>query len=331
MKLFLIVLVIITHSEYGLSHREGSFFYPFIIDMAVPCFLVISGYVNTISFSASKLHYGIFYEKRTLFRKISRVAVPFIPFTFIVTFCWLYFDRFSFVKLLYNILFQNWGQGGYYPIIMIQLIILFPLLAKISETALGCIAIVLLDLLSEILFSFLSETSYGVLFSSIHRICILRYLAFIVAGILLYRYQHFLSLKKTILIGIAGLVLVLLRELLCFSDYLFRLWPSTSLPAVLWACFPVMIMILLEARRNQCEVEQSKKKNVFYKCCINLGKASYHIFIIQMMWYFFSAKEGFFPEPPLFFSIIACLMIGFLFYQIDQIIQKKLNGKLNHV
>lgn len=324
LKFFLIVLIIITHSNLALSHREGNFLFPFIIDMSVPCFLVISGYVNSISFSKTSNQNSWFYERKSLVRKTCRIIIPFVPLTFIVIFCWVFLDRISLLNLLFNIVFQRWGQGGYYPIIMLQFIVLFPLLARITEKPLGCVALLLLNLLSEICFSFLSEMTYGSIFTCFHRICILRYLSFIVAGILLYRNRQSVSLKSTMLTGLFGLVLVYCVNYITVFDHIFKLWQTTSLPVVLWACFPVMTMLLLERK-------EKKNNNLIFKCCTSLGKASYHIFLIQMIWYFLSAKEGLFQEPPLLFSIAACLLIGFLFYQMDLLVQKTIIGKLNHV
>lgn len=49
LKGLMIILVIITHSSFAVSHRDNSPFFPIVVDMAVPVFMIISGFVNTAS------------------------------------------------------------------------------------------------------------------------------------------------------------------------------------------------------------------------------------------------------------------------------------------
>ena len=77
LKAFCIVCILITHFDWSIDERRRLLF-PFWINMAVPIFMYISGYVNAQSY----LNKGIYslsemYSVKNLYNKAIRFVVPF--------------------------------------------------------------------------------------------------------------------------------------------------------------------------------------------------------------------------------------------------------------
>lgn len=142
------ILIVITHSTFADLHRRWMLF-PLIVDMAVPVFLIISGFVNSINYKPEK-----YWRQESIFRKVCRIIIPFFWISVVEVFYWVAFEKLSTRDILINIIFQRWGDGGYYPIIMLQLIIFFPLIYRMSTTFIGCVVLVGINIVSEYLLTF---------------------------------------------------------------------------------------------------------------------------------------------------------------------------------
>ena len=149
----------------------------------------------------------------------------------------------------------------------------------------------------------------------IHRIFILRYLGFIVAGILLYRCKDKLNILWCVVFSAFGLICVLALNYL-FPDMIFSLWRTTSLPVVFWALSWVIAFLLFPVPKE--------KINYIYKIIETIGKSSYHIMLTQMVYYHLIG-DGWFVEPNLIISIILCCTVGVGFQIIDSRNQNKLS------
>ena len=73
-----ILFIIITHCNWTVQQRLWLLF-PFWIDMAVPVFMIITGYVSAMS--ATRKRYGLkeAYSPKEILCKWLRFVVPFIP------------------------------------------------------------------------------------------------------------------------------------------------------------------------------------------------------------------------------------------------------------
>ena len=315
LKGLMIILVIITHSSFAVSHRDNSPFFSIVVDMAVPVFMIISGFVNTAS--GEKWNGKVFYDKDRLLKKLLRIALPFLPIAIIMTVYRIVRGNDSLISIIYSIVFQRWGPGGYYPVMMIQFIILFPLLYRVSMTKAGCTIVLLVNIISEYVFSSGRNMTgiIGTVIIGIHRIIIFRYLGFIVAGILLYRCKDKLNILWCVVFSTFGLICVLALNYL-FPDKIFSLWRTTSLPVVFWALSWVIALLLFPVPKE--------KINHIYKIIETIGKSSYHIMLTQMVYYHLIG-DGWFVEPNLIISIILCCTIGVGFQIIDSRNQNKLS------
>ena len=123
-----IICVVITHFEWQYDYRLIPVF-PFFIDMAVPVFMIISGYVYTISFekrgiSAISQAYQIDY----LIDKLLRYTMPFIIIYVLELLAFYRIDvTYSKREIIWNFFTGGFGYGSYYYPIMIQFIFVFPI------------------------------------------------------------------------------------------------------------------------------------------------------------------------------------------------------------
>ena len=80
-----ICFVVITHFSWS-SIERLQYGFPFWIDMAVPIFMFISGYVYATSYEKRKVElYTQVYSVEEIFKKIARYTIPFLPvYSFIV-------------------------------------------------------------------------------------------------------------------------------------------------------------------------------------------------------------------------------------------------------
>lgn len=126
-----ILFVLITHFNWTESERL-LFIFPFFINMAIPAFMIVSGWTYSMSYERN----GIIsledaYKMERLIGKIMRYTIPFL---FIIV--WEIFDPnisitgepLKIIKWLTN---GASGPGSYYYPLLIQLIFIFPVLAVI--------------------------------------------------------------------------------------------------------------------------------------------------------------------------------------------------------
>ena len=128
-KGFCALCVIITHS-YFLDSQRKLLLFPFWVDMAVPMFMLITGYLYTKSYISNNcFNIKTTYNLNIILRKLNRILVPFV-FIFIIEqllsllFTGNHFNISSIIKLFVS---GGVGPGSYYTPVMIQLIFIFPL------------------------------------------------------------------------------------------------------------------------------------------------------------------------------------------------------------
>ena len=116
-----VILVIITHFSWEESERLR-YLFPFWVSMAVPIFMIISGYVGTASYEKKGIEtMAQAYHARLLLRKFLRYTVPFaIAYSVDILFCSIFDKRLSIHDII--VYFFRGGIGGagtyYYPILV---------------------------------------------------------------------------------------------------------------------------------------------------------------------------------------------------------------------
>lgn len=313
------IFVIVNHFNLAQEDRLR-FLFPYWIDMAVPVFMIVSGYVYSISYE----HRGIdswrkAYQCSYIIDKLLRYTIPFlIAISMELVMNIHYFGLGKAVQEWVAALFTGGaGMGAYYFPIMIQFVFLFPaiyFLIKRYDFA-GLAACGLLNALFEWM-----QRLYG--FSDVsYRLLIFRYMLLIAFGCYICVSR---SLPRrwvswgSLFLGIAYIWLC------CYRDYepkVIIYWTRTSFVAALYI-MPVIGVILVSkcCRRMKCRLLEV------------LGKASYHIFLTQMVYYNYLAADIYsleqFPRIILLLITIGiCVAAGVAFYYIESRITARLQRK----
>lgn len=317
LKAFAAILVILTHS---LSKSQRlAIGGPFWISMAVPIFIILSGFTNSLSADKNKLTLlRDFYQKERLVQEFNSFLSPY--FIIIVLEFFLGFYQRSFLKIGpfvsyrikdYLLYFLTGGTtpGSYYIPIMLQFILIFPFL-YLSYKQAGKKSVyfyLLLHFLFDLIANFLPIPT------EIYRLLIFRYLGFIIVGIALYfsyqelrksvRYMSFFSISYIIFYSLG------------YRIKMFSKWPNTALPTVFWALTIIIIGM---------ELLEKNPKHLISNGLLKIGKASYYIFLIQKVLFGFGLNRflnlmGLSPAGRSITAIIICCALGLSFYKLDKI------------
>lgn len=282
LKGVLILNVIILHSPAADPVRHWILF-PFVLEMTVPMFLVISGYVS----AKSALRSGLdtleeAYGWRRLLRKCLRFVVP---FTMAYLAQWILFRvfglylvnlfRYGLFAFAMEYLAGGKGMGSYYFPLMIQFVFLFPIIFRLIQKK-GIRGVWLCGLLNgayEVL-----KTAYG-MNETCYRLLIFRYLLVIAFGCYLAMEEwrpKLPALAACLLTGAGFLVAV---QYLGYQPKVLNLWSGT--------CFVACLYLLPGAAALMAYGERRKEKYFVFRLRFLelLGRASFSIFLAQMIFF----------------------------------------------
>lgn len=274
-KAMAIISVILIHATEVENVRSNVIF-PFYIWLAVPTFMLISGYMNALSCEKHGImNLRAWYEPKYLWKKMIYIMIPYL----IIYLCeWVsqiaFFHRsINIRECIFVLITGGWGPGSYYVLMLVQLLFLFPwiYLLVVKTPRIGSVVMIGLQLLLECI------VQYSAIPELVYRLLFLRYLVFVWFGIVLYCYCEKFNRIYIALMGITG---VLYLWVITYSDWqmkIFRYWTSTSMPTVLWIGF---LMIL--AMRYLIRLPQP----IDY-IMTTVGRSTYYIFLVQMMYFAF--------------------------------------------
>ncbi|MCR4998455.1 MAG: acyltransferase [Lachnospiraceae bacterium] len=327
MKAICVLMVIITHIEW--SNKNQPIFL-FVINMAVPIFMIISGFNFEMSYhrriekaeaamgqEASKLQQlGILYSKENLFPRIRRFAAPFIPIC-IVELILKALDHVQ-VSLPRLFLLGGFGPGSYYVPLMFELLAIFPVIYIIMKEHpyAGLCFIGVLQLIYEIWVAMSGFEKYW------YRLLIFRYLLLIAFGCMLYLHPEKRLHKRTLLaMFLIGAEYLILYH--CGVRYaIFRYWSPTVLPTDFYI-IPVVVILFRLFYHKQIP-------GLWGKLLETIGKASYHIFLVQMVYYHFDLggpiMEMDWPIQ-LVLNVLITVSVGVGYYHLESHIRKLIQSK----
>lgn len=129
LKAICVIMVIITHYEW---EDKGSPFFTMVINMAVPVFMIISGYNFAMS-NRKKTDGNLrkMYAWEMIKPKLIRFLVPFFTVCIIEIIILMIEDKHINPPRIF--LLGAYGPGSYYVPIMIQLLVIFPIIYKLVE------------------------------------------------------------------------------------------------------------------------------------------------------------------------------------------------------
>lgn len=311
-----IISVILLHTYDGfLLLRIGA---PLHIWQAVPVFMILQGYNNTNSY----LRRGFqslkdFLNIKYFIKKFNRLLFPYIIFFILQTIFLKVTDPvyFSSVSVIERFITGGRGPGSYFVPLSIQTQLLLPLIFLFmrKNTKVRLVIIFLLSILLE-LFRLMLPIE-----EDLYRILLIRFIFALALGVALsilksdfFKTTFFKGLTLVSTIYIIGVM---------YFDWNFimeKFWHSQHAPGFFW---PLFLIIFFE----QLSLPPSNKM----VSTIGLfGKASYHIFLVQLFYFWKPISEETPNLPTIFESIVnvvVCVVLGLIFFELEQIFWKKVN------
>lgn len=313
-KGILIVLVLVTHYDWSDSWRHSPIF-PFVIDMAIPCFMIITGYVYTIS--AKKHNVTSFkqaYNPKLIANRLLRYS---IPYTCMVI--WQILDRKIIIDIrgidyLKWFLYGTDGKGTYYFPVMIQIVFLFPIIhsivSKLGKKGLWiCFAF---NAIYELL-----TWSYGLGVETYRLLCF-RYIFVIAVGVYVGEGNRF-KLSQSILLTALGGLFIFSTNYLGYTPIILKMWTGTNLISCLLIA-PIMVYAISKIHIRCAPLEL-------------IGRATYNIFLVQIIYYlaYCDYSKNYFSswKIHLLFGIVVSLVIGVLFYLLESNVTRWISYRIN--
>lgn len=311
-----IIFVIITHYKWD-KYERLKFCFPFWIDMAVPVFMIISGFVYTKSFAKKQIsNLDEAYAIDTLISKIIRYSIPFLIIFIFEEIVFIRIDMVQQSMFQVVVAFINGGigRGSYYYPIMMQFIFFFPLVYELVRKRGFCGVIIcgFINFVYELL-----KFSYG-MNEECYRLLIFRYTLLISYGCWLAMDDYVRHHKVAAVCFICGFSYIVFYKYLGFQPTITQYWTGTSFLACLFI-IPLSAPLILNKFR--CYVLEV------------IGKASYNIFLVQMVYYNYAGVMYSQVESRLLqilINILFCVIVGILFYCFETPITKKIRQILYH-
>lgn len=127
-----IIFVITTHCNWENTERSKLLF-PFWIDLAVPVFMIISGYTYAVSYKKNNINsIGDAYLAENIINKILRFTIPFSIIFIIEHIIYFLQNKQSYSNNILDFinlfLIGGSGPGSYYYPVMIQFIFVYPII-----------------------------------------------------------------------------------------------------------------------------------------------------------------------------------------------------------
>ncbi len=319
LKAVCVIMVIITHYDWT---DKTSPFFTMLINMAVPVFMIVSGY--NFAMSNRKNAEGKLkkmYGWDVLKPKLIRFLVPFFAIC-IIEIILLYIEDRS-IHPLRIFLLGAYGPGSYYVPVMLQLLVIFPVIYVLvaKNAKLGIAAAGAANLLFEIAVKVFEMDKYY------YRLSIGRYLILIAFGCYLYLHpEHRLKKYQMLLMFLVGFAYIVAVFDFNKDFVIFDYWKTTAMPVAFYI-FPIVVLLFRK-------FYHARIPGVFGSLLVWIGKASYHIFLVQMVYYHFElggrimSADWYVAVP---FNILVTVPVGLGFYELDNRFIRKLKQVKRYV
>lgn len=328
LKLISIAAVVSIHALVPYPEL-GKFLSPLLQAVAVPIFILISAYLRTKKMN--KIGVKGAYQPKYMFISFMSLMLGYIIIVVIEIIGCLPLQRQgiplplgtnfldSVPDFLYWLFTGTLGFGSYYIPIMVELIVFLPLLYllfKKNRNA-GLLLCFGLNLAYDLLSHFLGMSSGA------YRLLIFRFTFMLGCGIYLGM-QEEKGKKEDVTAGLflfLGLFYVIVNTFI-YEFPIFDTWSSSSMFVAFFAYGFVYFMM-------------KRFSGIGYRKIFVFGKASYHIFLVQMLFYFFYGNEILItitralPAPvaiPLqvVLALLITFPVGLLFYYLETKLRKAL-------
>ena len=327
-----IIMIILTHVSTIPLDLKLRIAYPYTILPAVPIFLICSGFLflrsaqdkrckNNQKTGGGTIDNIIFswYDKKNFLHRINRLLYAYLV-QWIVLLSALFLIKGKVLAApdaLIMFLQGGRGPGAYYVLIMFQFLVIFPFLAYAFDrspfgTSIGCFFFMLLWELV------VSECKIS---GDVYHILIFRVIPHIVMGMLLYRYYKMFG--KTAIPVVCMLIGAIYLAAIYYFGYKQHLFARDATQGPIAALFSLGVFWYT----LKLEPFWEKHKKMLSPLCF-FGKASWHIFLVQMVYYYFARMIKF--EQSLhnlgiatIIDLLITLTVGCLFYSIENFLRNK--------
>jgi surface polysaccharide O-acyltransferase-like enzyme len=316
LKAMAIVSVILLHSLP--QNILFSSLAPFHIWQAVPVFIMLAGYNNANSYSRRG---NLGYEPRLLLARLERLLIPYLFVWVLEVVLYVSFKgNLGLVELLKSLVTGGWGPGTYFIPIALQLTFIAPLFYRLAITR-GLGAMLAVGFISDMLLE-LALFPLG-LSPALYRVLIIRYIFALSLGIWLAMAKN----KPKALLAVGAIISFVYIAAVNYSSFTLPIeqsWKSQTAPSFLWPLILIMIGFKVFA----------KVPNTWpWIICSKIGIASYHIFLVQMAYFWLRGNIPLIKDlsgiPMLIASLIICIMAGLAFNAFESKLRKTLTLRLN--
>lgn len=297
---------------------------------AVPIFIILSSFTTYISCDKKKLNLKELYNLEYIIKKIKRIIYPIIYVFIITLLIGIIFNKEIYIGFRNLIAYMPvTGPGNYYITLLLQYIIISPLCYYLYKKMpkMSLIISLIINVISEVLLYYVQD---NYLYSS----CLLRYtflifLGFYLFEIIIYKNKRLDKKSKSFLI--IGLI-VSISYMIIINFYSIPFFNERWKRQLFLADFYPLMIVYLGFKFLPNKLDK----------IINIGKWSYHIFLVQMVYFIINPIEIIFNKyleinkiiqyPILIiFNCIICIFVGYLFYlctnQIERYFKNKFNRK----
>ena len=312
-----IVAVIILHSLP--APMLYTIFAPFHIWHAVPIFLVIAGMNSSLSRAGTgKFVFLKEYASEKLVKYFQKIIVPFVIiwlFEIVVMACT---KKITPGKIVYTFFAGGMGPGSYFTPVFMQHLMIFPVILWIKNklplhnqyAIAGCF--LLISLLLEWMCIVLAVPEW------LYRLLYVRYLFAAFLGSCLVSYGF--GKAMMLLLTVSGIAYIGCVSYCKFNlPIMYPSWGFQHAPAYFYTVFLIFCLWHLYPFFQRLDT-----------VIILIGKATYHIFLLQMVWFKMAAHavQGFIPHVSIYVMINVgiCLLLGCLFFNLQQYGLKRLRA-----
>ena len=308
LKALAIIMVIVTHYDWADKIKPGFLYF---INMAVPIFMIITGY--NFAMSGKRRAEGKIanmYRKDAIIPKLIRFTTPFI-FIYILEIIFKVAwkgNEYSVLELIGRFFQGGWGPGSYYFPILLQLIFVFPLVfyAVNRWKTWGVVMVAGVNFAYEVILH-LCGMPWGV-----YRCLMFRYLLLLAFGCWMALYDVKIKNWLLLIMMVIGGGFLWVVYYTPYEPVILTYWTRTCMVVALYI-FPIVYWLLTKGKEWELP-------GWFGRGISLIGQASYHIFLVQMVFFHFDFCDYFLPMPgktEIAVHVVLCCIIGYAYYVVE--------------
>lgn len=314
LKTISILLVIVIHAlPMDVQMVLGR---PFTMQHAVPVFMILFGYNRVKSIEKRNLTGASdLYEWTYLWKQLKAILVPYTAIWVIFEFTYFGLGQGTVpLDLFESFVVGGRGPGGYFILLMVQAILFFPILFQIMDRFQPVKALTGIFLVN-ILLEMMSVNMHP----DMYRLLITRHIFTIALGIYLAKREDSIKIKNWLpLVGVS-LIYISIVDYGGVHFIIEHMWDSQHPPAYFWT----FLLVYLGLKVSFKEVS----------IVTFIGKSSYHIFLVQKIYFMF--RNLFFSSIPYGLDVVVSLIIsvtlGIAFYMICKNYNSYFNNRRDYV